>query len=75
MFKTFSNFKNDFLSMRRTLSSYLEDQVKNSKLYSRGGKKLRIKLDEMVSSPNKNINYPIIFLPLGGNNLLKNDDS
>ena len=33
MFKTFTNFKDDFLSMRRTLSSIHEDQMRNSKLY------------------------------------------
>ena len=47
LLKTFSNFKNDFLSMRRTISNLHEQQMRNSKLYSRGGKRLRIKLDEL----------------------------
>ena len=74
MFKTFSNFKNDFLSMRRTLSSYHEEQMRNSKLYSRQGKRMRIKLDQMVYTPRDNVNYPIIYLPIPGNNLLTNVD-
>ena len=70
MFSTFTNFKNDFLSMRRTISNLHEQQMRNSKLYSRGGKKMRIKLDEMMHTPRENINYPIVYLPLPGNNLL-----
>ena len=70
MFKTFTNFKDDFLSMRRTLSSFHEDQMRNSKLYSRGGKKMRIQLKELVCTPRENINYPIIYLPVPGSNLL-----
>ena len=74
MFKTFSNFKNDFLSMRRTLSCYHEEQMRNSKLYSRQGKRMRIKLDQMVYTPRDNINYPIIYLPVPGNSLLTNNN-
>jgi len=74
MFKTFSNFKDDYLSMRRTLSSYHEEQMRNSKLYSRGGKKMRIQLKELVSTPRDNINYPIIYLPVPGSNLLTSID-
>ncbi len=74
MFKTFSNFKNDFLSMRRTLSSYHEEQMRNSKLYSRQGKRMRIKLDQMVYTPRDNINYPIIYLPVPGSSLLTNNN-
>ncbi len=70
MFKTFTNFKDDFLSMRRTLSSIHEDQMRNSKLYSRGGKKMRIQLKELVCTPRDNVNYPIIYLPVPGSNLL-----
>ena len=70
MFSTFTNFKNDFLNMRKTLSNFNEVQMRNSKLYSRGGKKMRIKLDEMMHTPRENINYPIVYLPLPGNNLL-----
>ena len=74
MFKTFSNFKDDYLSMRRTLSSFHEEQMRNSKLYSRGGKKMRIQLKELVSTPRDNINYPIIYLPVPGSNLLTSID-
>ena len=70
MFSNFTNFKDYFLNLRRTLSNFYEIQMKNSKLYSRERKKMRIKLDEMMHTPRENINYPIVYLPLPGNNLL-----
>ncbi len=48
MFSNFTNFKDYFLNLRRTLSNFYEIQMKNSKLYSRERKKMRIKLDEMI---------------------------
>ena len=61
--KTFYNYKNNFLQMRKTLSAHKEKEFKNSLIYKNSKPKFRIKLDDMSIMPNDMNKFPIYYLP------------
>jgi hypothetical protein len=69
MFKTFYKFNNDLLNMRKTISNFNENRIKNSKIFKCGNKKLKIQLEEINSTPKDTI-FHKYYLPLTGSNLL-----
>jgi hypothetical protein len=69
MFKTFYKNNNDLLNMRKTISHFNEDNIKKSKMFINGDKKLRIQLKEINSTPRDKI-FNKFYLPLTGSNLL-----
>ena len=62
-FKTFYNFKGNFLQMRKTLSAHKEKEFKNTLLYKNSKPKYRIKLDTMIIPPNDKNKFPLYYLP------------
>ena len=69
MFKTFYKFNNDLLNMRKTISNFNENKIRNSKIFKSGNKKLKIQLEEINSIPKDTI-FHKYYLPLTGSNLL-----
>ena len=61
--KTFYNYKNNFLQMRKTLSAHKEKEFKNTLIYKNSKPKYRIKLDDMSIMPNDMNKFPIYYLP------------
>ena len=61
--KTFYNFKDNFLQIRKTLSAHKEKTFKNTLLYKNSKPKYRIKLDTMAIIPNDKNKFPLYFLP------------
>ena len=61
--KTFYNYKNNFLQMRKTLSAHKEKEFKNTLIYKNSKPKFRIKLDDMSIMPNDMNKFPIYYLP------------
>ena len=61
--KTFYNYKNNFLLMRKTLSAHKEREFKNTLIYKNSKPKYRIKLDDMSIMPNDMNKFPIYYLP------------
>ena len=61
--KTFYNFKDNFLQIRKTLSAHKETNFKNTLLYKNSKPKFRIKLDKMSILPNDTNKFPIFYLP------------
>jgi hypothetical protein len=61
--KTFYNFKDNFLQMRKSLSARKEKVFKNTLLYRNSKPKFRIKLDTMAIIPNDTNKFPLYFLP------------
>lgn len=61
--KTFYNFKNNFLQMRKSLSAHKEKEFKNTLIYKNSKPKYRIKLDDMSIMPNDVNKFPIYYLP------------
>ena len=61
--KTFYNFKDNFLQMRKTLSAHKEKVFKNTILYKNSKPKYRIKLDTMSFIPNDKNKFPLYYLP------------
>ena len=61
--KTFYNYKNNFLQMRKTLSAHKEKEFKNTLIYKNSKPKFRIKLDDMSIMPNDKNRFPIYYLP------------
>ena len=60
--KTFYNYKNNFLQMRKTLSAHKEKEFKNTLIYKNSKPKYRIKLDDMSIMPNDMNKFPIYYL-------------
>ena len=69
MFKTFYKFNNDLLNMRKTISNFQENKIKNSKIFKNGNKKLKVQLKEINSTPKDKL-FNKYYLPLTGSNLL-----
>ena len=61
--KTFYNFKNNFLKIRKTISAEKEKVFKNTILYKNSKPKFRIKLDKMAILPDDKNKFPIYYLP------------
>ena len=61
--KTYYNFKNNFLQMRKSLSAHKEKEFKNTLIYKNSKPKYRIKLDDMSIMPNDMNKFPIYYLP------------
>jgi hypothetical protein len=61
--KTFYNFKDNFLQIRKTLSAHKEIAFKNTLLYKNSKPKYRIKLDTMAIIPNDKNKFPLYYLP------------
>ena len=68
--KTFYNFKDNFLQIRKTLSAHKEKNFKNTLLYKNSKPKFRIKLDKMSILPDDTNKYPIYYLPYQKQNSL-----
>ena len=62
-FKTFYNFHDNYLQIRKTLSAHKEKVFKNTLLYKNSKPKYRIKLETMSFIPNDKNKYPIYYLP------------
>ena len=61
--KTFYNFQDNFLKIRKTLSAHKEKVFKNTLLYKNSKPKYRIKLDKMSILPDDKNKFPIYYLP------------
>ena len=61
--RTFYNFQDNFLKIRKTLSAHKEKVFKNTLLYKNSKPKYRIKLDKMSMLPDDKNKFPIYYLP------------
>jgi len=68
--KTFYNYKDNYLQIRKTLSAHKEKTFKNTLLYKNSKPKYKIKLDTMVIMPNDKNKFPIYYLPFQKQNSL-----
>ena len=68
--KTFYNYKDNYLQIRKTLSAHKEKAFKNIFLYKNSKPKYKIKLDTMVIMPNDKNKFPIYYLPFQKQNSL-----
>ena len=68
--KTFYNYKDNYLQIRKTLSAHKEKAFKNTLLYKNSKPKYKIKLDTMVIMPNDKNKFPIYYLPFQKQNSL-----
>ena len=68
--RTFYNFQDNFLQIRKTLSAHKEKVFKNSLLYKNSKPKFRIKLDKMAILPDDKNKFPIYYLPFQKQNSL-----
>ena len=68
--KTFYNYKDNYLQIRKTLSAHKEKVFKNTFLYKNSKPKYKIKLDTMVIMPNDKNKFPIYYLPFQKQNSL-----
>lgn len=71
--KTFSEFPNDFLNIRKRISQYKEDVLKRSNLFKKSGRRIRVNLNAMNTNPRNTRVYPDTYLPVPGDNLLTNN--
>ena len=71
--KTFSEFPNDFLNIRKRISQYKEDVLKRSNLFKKSGRRIRVNLNAMSTNPRSTRVYPDTYLPVPGDNLLTNN--
>ena len=61
--RTFYNFQDNYLKIRKTLSAHKEKVFKNTLLYKNSKPKYRIKLDGMSILPDDKNKFPIYYLP------------
>ena len=61
--RTFYNFQDNYLKIRKTLSAHKEKVFKNTLLYKNSKPKYRIKLDKMSILPDDKNKFPIYYLP------------
>lgn len=72
--KTFSQFPNDYLQMRKTVSKFNETTFQRSKVFKKGNKKYKIHMKQMSSAiKDNNKVYPENYLPIQGNSLLRSE--
>ena len=68
--KTFYNYKDNFLQIRKALSTHKEKVFKNTILYKNSKPKFRIKLEKMSFLPNDRNKFPVYYLPYKKQNSL-----